>query len=63
VLILRWKVPSYGPRAGVAFIWIFIALVVGIPNAVHRVKKEPYYGRTDYCKVYLIRFVLVSVPT
>ncbi|RXW18068.1 hypothetical protein EST38_g7786 [Candolleomyces aberdarensis] len=46
VLILRWKVPRHAPEAGVAFIWIFIALVVGIPNAVHR--NESYYGDTDY---------------
>ncbi|KAJ2922562.1 hypothetical protein H1R20_g14516, partial [Candolleomyces eurysporus] len=46
VLILRWKVRRHAPEAGVAFIWIFIVLVVGIPNAVHR--NERYYGDTDY---------------
>ncbi|RXW18065.1 hypothetical protein EST38_g7787 [Candolleomyces aberdarensis] len=46
VLVLRWKVPRHASKVGVAFIWIFIALVVGIPNAVHR--NDVYYGQTGY---------------
>ena len=50
MLILQWRIPIYGPRAGVVFIWVFIALIVGVPNAVHRNSEEPYYGPTGYCK-------------
>ncbi|KAJ2922566.1 hypothetical protein H1R20_g14517, partial [Candolleomyces eurysporus] len=46
VLVLRWKVPRHASKIGVAFIWFFIALVVGIPNAVHR--NDVYYGKTGY---------------
>ncbi|KAF6763307.1 hypothetical protein DFP72DRAFT_986958 [Ephemerocybe angulata] len=46
VLVLQWKVPRHASKLAVVFIWVFIALVVGIPNAVHR--KEVYYGPTGY---------------
>ena len=48
MLVLRWRVPRHASKFGVAFIWIFIGLVVGIPNAVHR--NDIYYGETGFCE-------------
>ncbi|KAF6751625.1 hypothetical protein DFP72DRAFT_906698 [Ephemerocybe angulata] len=42
VLVLQWRVPRHDSKLAVVFVWVFIALVLGIPNAVHR--KEVYYG-------------------
>ncbi|KAJ2919918.1 hypothetical protein MD484_g441, partial [Candolleomyces efflorescens] len=46
VLVLRWKVHRHASKVGVALIWVFIGIVVGIPNAVHR--NDVYYGDTQY---------------
>lgn len=42
ILILRWRTPQNFSRFVVLGIWIFTALVVGIPNAVFR--HDVYYG-------------------
>jgi hypothetical protein len=46
--VLRWKVHPHASKVGVVLIYIFIGIVVGIPNAVHR--NDVYYGDTQYCE-------------
>lgn len=36
----------------VAGVWVFAAIDIGVPNAVHRHQK--YYGDTGYCELALI---------
>ncbi|TFK21879.1 hypothetical protein FA15DRAFT_672092 [Coprinopsis marcescibilis] len=51
VLILRWRAPRRISKLLVLGVWIFTALVVSIPYAVHR--NKPYYGITGYwCWIY-----------
>ncbi len=33
--------------------WIFMALIVGISEAMHG--DEDYYGNTDYCALFLLQ--------
>ncbi|TEB19065.1 hypothetical protein FA13DRAFT_1744787 [Coprinellus micaceus] len=42
VLILGWRLHRHASKIGVLVVWVFTALVVGIPNAVHR--NKVYYG-------------------
>ncbi|EDR12039.1 uncharacterized protein LACBIDRAFT_314169 [Laccaria bicolor S238N-H82] len=42
ILILRWRIPKNSSKFVVLGIWVFTALVVGIPNAVFR--HDVYYG-------------------
>ncbi|KAF8149493.1 hypothetical protein B0H34DRAFT_189084 [Crassisporium funariophilum] len=46
ILVLRWKAPRHISKYVVLGVWIFTALVIGIPNAIHR--NEKYYGPTGY---------------
>ncbi|KIM45490.1 hypothetical protein M413DRAFT_24685 [Hebeloma cylindrosporum] len=46
VLVLRWSAPNYISKLVVLMIWIFTALVIGIPNIIHM--KVQYYGNTGY---------------
>ncbi|KAF8894349.1 hypothetical protein CPB84DRAFT_1682661 [Gymnopilus junonius] len=46
VLILRWRMPRHFSKFLVLGIWVFDAMVIGIPNIVHRNKR--YYGDTGY---------------
>ncbi|PPQ92973.1 hypothetical protein CVT25_000174 [Psilocybe cyanescens] len=46
ILVLRWRAPKHISKLLVVGIWIFAALVIGIPNAIHRNTK--YYGDTGY---------------
>ena len=46
-------------------IWVFTAIVVGIPNIVHR--NEKYYGPNGYCELFPPRnlnleFILMRLP-
>ena len=47
VLVLCWNPPGYIAIPIIACTWIFTALVVGIPNAIHR--HDVYYGQTGLC--------------
>jgi hypothetical protein len=44
ILVLRWKGPPNFQKYIIAGIWVFVAVVIGIPNIVHR--NEAYYGIT-----------------
>ncbi|CAA7260692.1 unnamed protein product [Cyclocybe aegerita] len=46
ILVLRWRAPRHISKFVVVGVWVFTALVIGIPNAVHR--NERYYGPTGY---------------
>ena len=59
VLVLRWSAPNYISKLVVLMVWIFTALVIGIPNIIHR--KEQYYGNTGYCKQCI--FFVLDRPT
>jgi hypothetical protein len=48
VLVLRWNPPKYASKAMVIGVWVLTALIIGIPNAVHR--NQHYYGASGYCK-------------
>ncbi|TFK18819.1 hypothetical protein FA15DRAFT_675005 [Coprinopsis marcescibilis] len=51
VLVFRWRAPRHISKFLVLGVWIFTALVVSIPYAIHR--NEPYYGDTGYwCWIY-----------
>lgn len=47
VLVFRWGSPPMTAHITIAFIWTFIALIIGISFATH--KGEMYYGNTGYC--------------
>lgn len=47
VLVLRWRPPRHAGKTIIALIWLFVALDIGISNAVHR--NDDYYGNTGYC--------------
>lgn len=47
ILVLRQKIKKKTSKYVVLSIWIFIALVIGIPNAAHRNKQ--YYGVNGFC--------------
>jgi len=55
VLVLRWRAPKFISKLVVLMIWIFAALVIGIPNIIHM--NERYYGNTGYCKSYFLIIV------
>ncbi|KAF8971222.1 hypothetical protein BDZ97DRAFT_1914223 [Flammula alnicola] len=46
VLVLRWRAPRHATRIMIVGVWMFAALVIGIPNAVHR--HQRYYGEIGY---------------
>ncbi|KIM86585.1 hypothetical protein PILCRDRAFT_815818 [Piloderma croceum F 1598] len=46
VLAFRWKSPPITALLVISFIWIFIALIIGITFATH--KGKVYYGDTQY---------------
>lgn len=48
VLVLRWPIRKAHSRWIVLGLWAFVALDVGIPNAVYRKAEPPYYGSTGY---------------
>ena len=48
VLVLRWNPPKFASKAMVIGVWVLTAVIVGIPNAVH--KNQHYYGQSGYCK-------------
>jgi len=58
VLVLEWR--DRGPvslsTALVVAVWVCTALIVGIPNAVHRnaPANQPYYGNTGNCTFFVI---------
>ena len=54
VLVLRWNIPRYISKFAVLMIWIFIALVIGIPHIVH--KNQRIYGNVGYCKLCISGF-------
>lgn len=61
VLVLRWRAPRWSSLAMIAGVWVFVGLVVGIPNAIHR--NEVYYGDTIYCQFlfrYLCTWILMN---
>ena len=41
----------------VIFIWVFVALMVGIGVATHATQPQPLYGNTKWCKSAFIRAV------
>ncbi|KIM75363.1 hypothetical protein PILCRDRAFT_827270 [Piloderma croceum F 1598] len=46
VLVFQWKSPPITALLVIGFIWIFIALIIGITFATH--KGQVYYGVTQY---------------
>jgi hypothetical protein len=49
ILVMRKDrtIPKHTAKVIVAAIWIFVAIVIGIPNIAFR--NEEYYGPTVYC--------------
>lgn len=48
VLVLRWRVSRLASALMVFAIWVSVAIIVGIPNIVHR--NATYYGVAGYCE-------------
>ena len=47
ILVLRKGIKKHTSKYVVLSIWIFTALVMGVPYAVHR--NEQYYGKNGFC--------------
>ncbi|PPQ98708.1 hypothetical protein CVT24_003416 [Panaeolus cyanescens] len=46
VLVLRWRVSRLASALMVAAIWVCMAIIIGVPNIVHR--NQSYYGKAGY---------------